>query len=930
MRFHYPKLKISVFLLIVLSFLITTLPSPAKADPCQAIHTVQSGDTLAGLAQQYYGDASQWGPICYIAILAGVLQDCDNIYPGQVLCIPYLDPPPSCINHNAVAGDTLWGLALQYYGDQNKWGGIWYANANNIGRPGDDFYIPSGISLCIPAQTPPSSPPPPGCKALHKTISGNSFWSISQQYYNGDSTNWEGICWLNWNVIGTGNCNNLPTNKILCIPDIGTGAISNSCQSQGGTCIESGWCSLGQGTNVGTFDCPSGNTLSGSIICCAFPSPTTVTTIPPIPPGGEGDCDRDEQCFGGRICVTGWCRYPVYDPGTGGGCPAWSSMCDSENYLTSQQLADLVRGHFTAGLIATNPNLNCAQGRAEDNRQVAYAVAMAESSGDTTACYGSGQWGNAGTTIGCLNPPPGRYDTVECSVGLWQVFWLCHSTIRDRMERLFDPETAADTANEISGDGTDWTQWSTYNNCDYEEYMPNAAGALGGTMEVLTKVNTDDTVNLDHAFSSFDKQYLSQSPSGQYEMTIYDNNNIQKQFYDNVDVSFSGYKGTLFTKVPWNSDYRYIQLTHNGNFLTKMDLLDSDSDGVPNVVDNCPSNYNPLQSDFDKDGLADACDPNPSTYGIYDTDSDGITDAGEVYGVTLPAGVKSLDDTTVVYTNPRNSDTDGDGCSDGKELGPDQLMGGRRDPTNPWDFFDPYKDPDDPGDQSISDIVAVVNQYYKNRYLDSPPYQPNPPNPSYNINTDRGVAADGQNGPNPWNLGPPDGRQDIVDIINAVDQYYHDCTATGGAESAGISTVSTQITTEAPKICPDVNRDKVINETDASLVLDTSLKKATCPICDLNNDTKVDGKDVMISLGTIGKNVSQYPMCTYPKYCPDINKDKMINKTDVSIVQKNYYKTNCPPYDCDLDDDYRITITDILMTSKAIGKSIWEFPVCKK
>ncbi len=41
---------------------------------------------------------------------------------------------------------------------------------------------------------------------------------------------------------------------------------------------------------------------------------------------------------------------------------------------------------------------------------------------------------------------------------------------------------------------------------------------------------------------------------------------------------------------------------------------DSDSDGVPDDVDNCPTVSNPDQLDSDSDGIGDACDdPEPST-----------------------------------------------------------------------------------------------------------------------------------------------------------------------------------------------------------------------------------------------------------------------------------------------------------------------------
>jgi hypothetical protein len=43
-----------------------------------------------------------------------------------------------------------------------------------------------------------------------------------------------------------------------------------------------------------------------------------------------------------------------------------------------------------------------------------------------------------------------------------------------------------------------------------------------------------------------------------------------------------------------------------------------DGDGIPDYRDNCPSVYNPDQSDLDGDGLGDVCDPDDDNDGIFD------------------------------------------------------------------------------------------------------------------------------------------------------------------------------------------------------------------------------------------------------------------------------------------------------------------------
>jgi nucleoid-associated protein YgaU len=61
---------------------------PALVNPYRgfAQYTVVAGDTLSGIAQKYYGDASRW-PIIYEANRYQI-QDPDRIFAGQVLRIP--------------------------------------------------------------------------------------------------------------------------------------------------------------------------------------------------------------------------------------------------------------------------------------------------------------------------------------------------------------------------------------------------------------------------------------------------------------------------------------------------------------------------------------------------------------------------------------------------------------------------------------------------------------------------------------------------------------------------------------------------------------------------------------------------------------------------------------------------------------------------
>jgi len=203
-------------------------------------------------------------------------------------------------------------------------------------------------------------------------------------------------------------------------------------------------------------------------------------------------------------------------------------------------------------------------------------------------------------------------------------------------------------------------------------------------------------------------------------------------------------------------------------------------DGDGDALSDCEEallHTNALASDTDADGLSDGvergaagCDPT-----VFNSDDlDGVAAKDEVaLGTTSPC-VWDTGAWGCAHGEWRHPgcdvDSDGDGCRDAVEAGPNPRLGGRRSATNPWDFYDPNHD----GVLSlVEDFLPVIRalgastrpNYSRNLDRSPPPRPSVEPDPSKR---------------EPWDLGPPDGWISVTsDILAMARQYGHTCRPLG-------------------------------------------------------------------------------------------------------------------------------------------------------
>lgn len=127
---------------------------PAPPVPAAQTHTVASGETLGGIAKQYYGSEAKWPVIA----AANGISDPRSLKIGQKLVIPPADaavaapgavtpPATGARTHKVVAGDTLTSISRKYYGDIAHVEAIYQANKAKMTSKND---LKVGMVLAIP------------------------------------------------------------------------------------------------------------------------------------------------------------------------------------------------------------------------------------------------------------------------------------------------------------------------------------------------------------------------------------------------------------------------------------------------------------------------------------------------------------------------------------------------------------------------------------------------------------------------------------------------------------------------------------------------------------------------------------------------------------------------------------------------------------
>ncbi len=160
---------------------------------------------------------------------------------------------------------------------------------------------------------------------------------------------------------------------------------------------------------------------------------------------------------------------------------------------------------------------------------------------------------------------------------------------------------------------------------------------------------------------------------------------------------------------------------------------DGDSDGIADVCDNCPENYNPIQEDIDNDNIGDVCDNCPIYYNPGQENADGdengdvcdncIDDYNPDQLDTDDDNLGDVCDNCPNNFNPSQEDIDsdnvGDSCDNCIDIyNPDQQDSDGDNIGDACDYV--CGDADGDGIINIFDVTFIISYLY----LDGPPPDP--------------------------------------------------------------------------------------------------------------------------------------------------------------------------------------------------------------
>ncbi len=248
---------------------------------------------------------------------------------------------------------------------------------------------------------------------------------------------------------------------------------------------------------------------------------------------------------------------------------------------------------------------------------------------------------------------------------------------------------------------------------------------------------------------------------------------------------------------------------------------DTDADGVPDCVDNCPDIANSDQADADGDGFGDACDD----CSVGDADRDGVCD--------------DIDNCVGVF-NPDQADTDNDGVGDACDdciVGDADRDGVCDDVDNCLRSFNPDQadaDGDGVGDACDDCIVGDADRDGVCDDVDNCPRAFNPDQADRDRDGVGDICDD-------CVVGDADADGVCDDIDNCLGVFNPD-QADGDGDGVGDAC-------DTPDCPPDLNGDNNVDGADLGLLL---ANWGNSGQGDLNGDNNVNGADLGLLLAAWG------------------------------------------------------------------------------